>query len=118
MKSIRPLVAFAFAALFVSAAALAETVSVADVHANRTELGGKQITVTGEVIKVNNGIMNRNFIHVDDDSGADPLTFTSQQTANVGDRVRATGTVKLDTDFGMGYFYLTLIEESTIEVLE
>ncbi|WP_303902983.1 hypothetical protein [Thiohalomonas denitrificans] len=120
MKSM-PCSALAFAALFFSSAAPAETLSVADVHANRADLGGEQISVIGEVVKANNGIMNRNFVHiqdVDESGDADPLIFTSQQTADVGDRVRATGTVKLDIDFGMGYFYPTLVEESTIEPAE
>ena len=120
MKLKKPLFALAFAALFCSSIAFAETISVADVHAKRTELKGEQVTVVGKVVKVNNSIMNRNFIHIGDESSddAEPLTFTSQQTANVGDRVRATGTVKLDVDFGMGYFYPILIEESTIEPTE
>ncbi|SCZ62265.1 hypothetical protein [Thiohalomonas denitrificans] len=120
MKSM-PFLVFAVAAVLSASAALADTLSIADVHANRSELGGKQVSVVGEVVKVNNGIMKRNFVHVQDEgapAGAEPLTFTSQQTANVGDRVRATGTVKLDTDFGMGYFYPTLVEESTIEPVE
>ena len=72
-----------------------------------------------KVIKVNNGVMRRNFIHVQDGSGSGEtanLIFTSQQTAVVGDKITVTGTVVLDTDFGMGYFYATLIEEATLEL--
>jgi hypothetical protein len=60
--------------------------------------------------------MRRNFVHVQDGTGSgdtDRAIFTSQQTAQVGDQVSATGTVKLDTDFGMGYFYPTLVEQAT-----
>lgn len=99
----------------------ADSLSVAEVHAKRTELAEQQVSVTGKVIKVNNGVMRRNFIHLQDDSATkelDRLIFTSQQTAEVGQTVTATGTVKLDTDFGMGYFYPTLIEQSTIEVVK
>lgn len=114
---IRPtLCALTFAVLF-SSAVMAETMSVADVHAKRVELAGKQVTVTGKVIKVNNGIMRRNFIHVQDGTGSgklDRVIFTSQQTANVGDKVTATGTLKLDTDFTMGYFYPTLVTTASI----
>lgn len=91
--------------------------SVADIHAQRTQLSGQQVTVTGKVVKVNNGIMKRNFIHVSDGSGTgdtESVIVTSTQTANVDDQITVTGTMKLDTDFGMGYFYPTLIENAQI----
>lgn len=107
------LFAFIFS-VFVVTTASAEEMSVADILAKRASLSEAQVTVTGKVVKVNNGIMRRNFIHIQDDSGEDKVIFTSTQTANVGDKVTATGTVKLDTDFGMGYFYPTLVEQSTL----
>jgi len=103
---------------FISTAMAAESVTVADLHAKRAELAGKQITITGKVVKVNNSIMHRNFIHVQDGTGSgkkDRVVFTSQQTAEVGDTIAATGIVKLDIDFGMGYFYPTLVEEATLK---
>ena len=103
-------------AVFISSAAAAESLSVADLHAQRAKLDGKQITIVGKVIKVNNGIMRRNFIHVQDGTGSgktDRVIFTSQQTARVGDKIAATGTVKLNVIFGMGYLYPTLVEQST-----
>lgn len=105
-------------AAFISTTVAAEDMTVADLHAKRTELSGKEITITGEVIKVNNGIMRRNFIHIQDGTGSGKMgsvTFTSQQTAKVGDKVEATGTVKLDTDFGMGYSYPILVEQATFK---
>ena len=100
----------------ISPAMAADTMTVADLHAKRAALGGSQVTITGTVVKVNNGIMRRNFIHVQDGTGSgdtDRVIFTSAQTAKVGDKVAGTGTVKLDTDFGMGYFYPTLVEQAT-----
>ena len=105
----------------ISSASAAEILSVADLHAKRKTLAGQQVTITGKVIKVNNGIMRRNFVHMQDDTGSgelDRVIFTSQQTAEVGAQISATGTVKLDTDFGMGYFYPTLVEEATFSVAQ
>ncbi len=116
--AIQPFLALVMMAM-VSTAVAAETVTVSDAHARRLELAGKQITITGTVIKVNNGVMKRNFIHVQDGTGTgdtDRLVFTSQQTAVVGDTITVTGTVALDIDFGMGYFYPTLVEEATLEL--
>ncbi len=115
----RTIATLSFSALALSlspSAWAADSVTVAELHAKRTELAGQQVSITGEVVKVNNGIMRRNFIHVQDGTGSgdtDRVIFTSQQTAQVGDKVVATGTVKLDTDFTMGYFYPTLVEEAT-----
>ena len=63
--------------------------------------------------------MKRNFLHIQDGTGKDgtnDLTITSNQTAGVGQKVTVTGTVVLDTDFGMGYAYPILVEKSTITV--
>ncbi|CCQ72889.1 conserved exported protein of unknown function [Magnetospira sp. QH-2] len=101
-----------------STAMSAELVTVADLHAKRSELGGKQVTVTGQVVKVNNDIMKRNFIHMQDGTGSGKtgkVIFTSQETAKVGDEISATGTVKLDVDFGMGYFYPVLVEKAAFK---
>lgn len=106
---------------WIASAFAADTVTVADLHAKRTELGGQQISISGKVIKVNNGIMRRNFIHLQDGTGSgdtDRVIFTSQQTAEVGSQITATGTVKLDTDFGMGYFYPTLVEDATLTPIQ
>lgn len=100
-------------------AAVAETKTVEQVNKEMAQLKGQQVTVTGKVVKVNNGIMKRNFVHVQDgtgDNNTNNLIVTSKQTAAVGNNVTITGTVVLDTDFGMGYSYPLLIENSSITV--
>ena len=97
--------------------AMSKTVEA--VHLEKTQLKGKQVTVKGKVTKVNNGIMKRNFLHVQDGTGGrdtNDLIVTSAETANVGDQVVITGTVVLDTDFGFGYKYPLLVEKSSIKV--
>lgn len=108
--------------MFVSTLAFAGgamTKTVEQVNNEMAQLKGKQVTVTGNVVKVNNGIMKRNFIHVQDGTGgknSNKVIFTSQQTAAVGNKVTITGTVVLGTDFGMGYSYPLLVENSKITV--
>ena len=97
----------------------AVTKTVDAIHKERTELKGKTVQISGKVTKVNNGIMKRNFLHIQDGTGGqgtNDLTITSDQTANVGDQVVVTGTVVLDTDFGFGYAYPILVEKSSIKV--
>lgn len=107
--------------LLLSAPAFAAEMSIADIHDNMKKLEGKQVTFSGKVVKVNNGIMRRNFLHVETTkkgkgSNQLKLIVTSGQTANVGQNVTVTGTVVLNTDFGMGYKYPLLVEKSSIKI--
>jgi hypothetical protein len=114
----KQLITIAFS-LLVSASVFAAGMTVEDVNKQMKQLEGKQVTVTGKVVKVNNGIMKRNFLHIQDGTGGkgtNDLTVTSKQTARVGNNVTITGTVVLGTDFGMGYSYPLLIEKSSIKI--
>jgi starvation-inducible outer membrane lipoprotein len=93
------------------------TRTVAALHQDKSALAGKSVRVQGKVVKVNNGIMGRNFLHLQDgtgDASSNDLTVTSKQTAAVGDQVTITGKVVLDRDFGSGYLYPLLVEEASI----
>jgi len=93
--------------------------TVADLHQDKEKLAGQVVRVQGKVVKVNNGIMDRNFLHVQDGTGdkdksTNDLSVTSKQTALVGDQVTITGRVTLNKDFGAGYLYPLLVEEASI----
>ncbi len=91
--------------------------SIAELYQEKDQLKGKQVKLHGKVVKVNNGIMNRNFIHLRDgtgEKGTNDITITSQDTAKVGDEVTAVGTVTVDLDFGAGYTYPVIVEKATI----
>ena len=93
--------------------------TVAVVNQNKASLAGQTISTQGKVVKVNNGIMGKNFVHVQDGTGdatSNNLIATSKQTANVGDQVTISGVVVVDRDFGGGYSYPLLIEEASIAV--
>ena len=123
MKVFQVFVAVSLLVISFQSMAGAMTKTVEAVHNERTALAGKQVTVTGKVVKVNNGIMKRNFVHVQDGTGTggkgtNNLIVTSGQTAKVGQKVSITGTVVLDTDFGMGYKYPILVEKSSVMVVK
>ncbi len=103
--------------LAVSAADEPAHKSVEELYQEKDKLKGQQVQLQGTVVKVNNGIMNRNFIHLQDGSGkegSNDITITSDQTAEVGDEVTVVGTVTLDMDFGAGYLYPLIVEKATI----
>jgi len=94
--------------------------SIADVWAKRTTLAGKAILVRGKVVKVNNAIMVRNWVHLQDGSGAakdgtHDLTVTTTETVTVGDIVTLSGTLAVDKDFTEGYTYAAILENATIK---
>ena len=106
-------------ASFTAAAADAKVQTVAALNQDKAGLAGKTISAQGKVVKVNNGIMGRNFVHVQDGTGdaakgTNNLIVTSKQTAAVGDQVMVSGTVVLNRDFGAGYSYPLLIEDASI----
>ncbi len=106
-------------ASFNAGAADAKAQTVAALNQNKATLAGKTISAQGKVVKVNNGIMGRNFVHVQDGTGdaataTNNLIVTSKQTAAVGDQVTVSGVVVVNRDFGAGYSYPLLIEEASI----
>ncbi len=108
---------FAFGMTTSHAHASDNTRTVAALNQEKTALAGQTVSAQGKVVKVNNGIMGRNFIHIQDgtgDANSNNLIVTSKQTANVGDLVAVSGKVVLNRDFGGGYMYPLLIEEASV----
>jgi hypothetical protein len=91
---------------------------IAEVHARAKELAGTQVNVRGRVVKYNQNIMGRNWIHIQDGSGQDAsdgdMTVTTDRPAAKGDVLTVTGTVAVDQDFGHGYAYDVLIKEAKL----
>lgn len=93
--------------------------AIADVLAKRAELSGKPVRVSGTVVKFNSGIMDRNWIHLQDgsgsaDAGTHDLTVTTTEHARVGDVITATGVLGTKKDFGAGYAYDAILEQATL----
>jgi hypothetical protein len=93
--------------------------SIADVFAKRAGLSGRQVTVRGTVVKFNGGIMDRNWVHIQDGSGSasssdNDLTITTDAQVAVGDVITASGVLGISRDFGAGYAYDAILEKATI----
>ena len=92
-------------------------VTVEQVFARRADLVGTEIVIRGQVVKFNAGILGKNWLHIQDGSGADgtnDLTVTTAATAAVGDTVLARGVLAADKDFGYGYVYDLIVEDAQI----
>jgi len=91
-------------------------VSISAIFADPESYEGKSIKVRGEVVKFNPEIMNKNWAHLQDGSEFDgkfDLTFTSDESFEVGSVVTVEGVLALNLDFGYGYSYEVLLENTT-----
>jgi len=94
-------------------------ITIAELYANKEKYASKLVKIRGKVTKFNARIMSRNWIHLQDGSGISgelDITATSQDEVKVGDIVTIEGMITLNKDFGAGYFYSIIMENSrTIE---
>ncbi len=93
--------------------------TVGELFEKRDDFAGKKILLRGQVVKVLSGIMGTNWLHLQDgtgEAGCNDLTVTTSATVNKGDVVLISGTLTLDKDFGMGYFYELIVENASVMV--
>ncbi|MBK6966795.1 MAG: SH3-like domain-containing protein [Bacteroidales bacterium] len=91
--------------------------TIAELIANKGKYDGKTIRVKGKVTKFNAKIMKHNWIHIQDGteySGKFDLTATTDIEVAVGETITLEGKVALDKDFGYGYSYEILLEDSKL----
>ena len=95
------------------------SMAIADLAKKAPSLEGKTVTLAGKVVKENDGIMGKNWIHIQDGSGnaadkSNDLLVTTDGTAKLGDAVVVTGTVRIKQDFGSGYAYDFMLEKASV----
>ena len=96
--------------------------TIAETWAQASALEGKSVTIHGKVVKYNEGVMGKNWIHLQDGSGdvgqgTNDLTVTSTDATSVGETVSIAGTVHTNRDFGSGYVYRVIVEDAQRTVL-
>lgn len=92
-------------------------ITIAELYARKDSYAGKTVRIKGEVVKYNEGILGKNWVHLQDGSnenGSFDVTFTTNDVTKIGDVVTFEGTVSLKKDFGYGYFYEVLIENGKL----
>jgi hypothetical protein len=93
--------------------------TIAEIYAAKSKLSGKQVKVRGKVVRFNGDIMGKNWIHIQDGTGAagrNDLTVTSASKAKIGDTILVSGVVGTDRDFGGSYQYSIIVEEAKVTV--
>ncbi|MBK9734496.1 MAG: hypothetical protein IPO92_05810 [Saprospiraceae bacterium] len=93
-----------------------DVVKLSELMSKKSKYDGQTITVAGNCVKVNNGIMGRNWIHIQDGTKEKgkvlELTVTSNANIEVGSEVVLKGKIVLNKDFGAGYRYDIIMEEA------
>lgn len=94
-----------------------DELTVGQIYANPQEYSGEEVEIRGVVVKVNNEIMGKNWVHIQDGTGSEgdfDLTVTTTDKAEVGDEVTFKGKITLEKDFGAGYYYDVIMEEAEL----
>ncbi len=88
--------------------------TVTELWAEKDKLKDAPVAVRGKVVKFLPGIMGKNWLHLRDGFGDQDITVTTDDVVAVGDIVVASGTVRIDKDFGAGYRYPVIVEEAKV----
>ena len=92
--------------------------SIAELYKDAEKHKNKEVIVSGQVVKVNMDIMDRNWVHLMDGTKAgdrSDLTFTTKEVVKIGDTVTFKGTLALDKEFGAGYVYPLIVEGAVLK---
>lgn len=97
---------------------LSDGLTIAKLFDGRADWDGKAVRFRGRVVKASSGILGKNWLHVQDGTGApgsNDITVTSETAfAPPGSLVIVEGTVALNKDFGAGYSYEVIVENATL----
>jgi hypothetical protein len=93
-------------------------ITIAELYAGKDAMGGKKVRICGKVVKFSGGIMNKNWIHLQDGTkcnGKYDLALNTLETLKVGDVAIFEGTLSLNKDIGAGYVYEVLMEDAVVK---
>lgn len=103
----------------VAKAAGADARTVGEIYAQKNELKGKEVVVSGKVVKYNPAILDRNWAHLRDGSGSakdgsDDVTVLLKDETAVGQVITVRGKVVLNKDLGGMYKFPVALEDAVL----
>jgi hypothetical protein len=88
-------------------------IKLKDLITNADNYAGKAVRISGKCVKINPMIMGRNWVHIQDESGAEfDLTVTTNEQVQLGQMINMEGILAVNKDFGAGYFYKVIVENA------
>lgn len=93
--------------------------TVGEVYAEKAGLKGKEVVVSGKVVKYNPAILDCNWAHLRDGTGtakdgSDDLTVMLKDEAALGKVITVRGRVFLDKDLGGMYKFPVVLEDAVL----
>lgn len=96
---------------------LADGYTVEKIFEKKAFLEGEIVKIKGEVVKVNENIMNYNWVHIQDGTsfeGSNDFVLTTNEVVQVGDQIIFEGIIILNKDFGAGYKYDVIMMDAVV----
>lgn len=93
--------------------------TIGEVYAQKKELKGKEVVISGKVVKYNAGILERNWAHLRDGSGSakdgsDDITVLLKDETELGKTITVRGKVTLDKDLGGMYKFPVALDDAVL----
>jgi hypothetical protein len=92
-------------------------ITIAHLYEKMDDFSAKEVEIRGIVVKINKGILGKNWVHLQDgtnSNGSYDLTITTQDAPEINDEVVFKGVITLKKDFGAGYIYDIIMEDAEI----
>jgi hypothetical protein len=90
-------------------------ISIEQILNSGTKFKNKKIKISGKCVKVNNGIMNRNWAHIIDDKNSSiDFVITTEENIEVGQTYILEGILAIKKNFGSGYYYEYILENCNL----
>lgn len=94
--------------------------TVEQLFKERAKLGGKEVTLRAQAVKVTTGLVGGlNWVHVQDGTGGpgtNDIIVTTKSMVKVGDKLLVKGTLVLDKELGPGMKFETLVYNANVTV--
>ncbi|MEK6625855.1 MAG: hypothetical protein AABY86_12840 [Bdellovibrionota bacterium] len=94
-------------------------ITIQECFALMKTIQGKTIRVRGKVVKYNAGIMGKNWIHIQDGTGAigqNDLIITTKQEVSLNQIIVVSGVLQFNKNIGSGYVFPVIIEDGDVTV--
>lgn len=93
--------------------------TVGEVYAQKKALQGKEVVISGKVVKYNPAILDRNWAHLRDGTGSakdgsDDITVLLKDKTELGKTITVRGKVVLDKDLGGAYKFPVSLEDAVL----
>lgn len=85
---------------------------------NKEKYKNKNVTLEGEVVEVSNKVMGNTWIKIKNNN--DAMIFRSMnedEKVKIGDKIKVTGTINTDVDYGYGFKYNVIGVNGKVEKL-